>query len=38
MKAALVALEELWDDAQYQEEYDVDAFVAKVAAGKGRKQ
>ena len=34
MKAALVALEELWDDAQYTDEYDVDAFVAKVAAGK----
>lgn len=34
MKAALVALEELWDDAQYAEEYDVDAFVAKVKAGK----
>ena len=39
MKAALAGLQELWDEAQYEEEYDVAKFTARLhqqGQGEGR--
>ena len=35
LKAALASLGDLWDEAQGAEQYDVDAFVAKLGGGGG---